>query len=154
MRCSNLRYLVWNNSWEDFFFTSLISCRIVFFVSAPAESGGIRAVQVKPHSLREIGNLLPNNQRQRRTCYALCHILYPVSSAHTSFSRMDSNSTSYTLVNAILTCRLRPFLLQASATDDQHRGSVRHDDFGVEVLLLEPGRETGHHVACEQKLEA
>ena len=28
---------------------------------------------------REIGNLLPNNQRQRRTCYALCHILYPVS---------------------------------------------------------------------------
>ena len=32
---------------------------------------------------REIGNLLPNNQRQRRTCYSLCHILYPVSSAHT-----------------------------------------------------------------------
>ena len=25
----------------------------------------------------EIGNLLPNNQRQCRTCYALCHILYP-----------------------------------------------------------------------------
>jgi hypothetical protein len=23
---------------------------------------------------REIGNLLPNNRRQRRTCYALCHI--------------------------------------------------------------------------------
>ena len=33
---------------------------------------------------REIGNLLPNNQRQRRTCYELCHILYPVSAAHTS----------------------------------------------------------------------
>jgi len=32
-------------------------------------------------SPREIGNLLPNNQRQRRTCYALCHILYPVSAA-------------------------------------------------------------------------
>jgi len=43
---------------------------------------------------REIGNLLPNNRRQRRTCYALCHILYPVSAAHTSIFRMDSNSTS------------------------------------------------------------
>jgi len=31
------------------------------------------------HQLDEIGNLLPNNQRQRRTCYALCHILYHVS---------------------------------------------------------------------------
>ena len=38
---------------------------------------------------------MPNNQRQRRTCYALCHILYPVSAAHTSIFRMDSNSTSY-----------------------------------------------------------
>ena len=45
--------------------------------------------------LEEIGNLLPNNRRQRRTCYALCHILYPVSAAHTSIFRMDSNSTSY-----------------------------------------------------------
>ena len=44
---------------------------------------------------REIGNLLPNNRRQRRTCYALCHILYPVSAAHKSIFRMDSNSTSY-----------------------------------------------------------
>ena len=43
----------------------------------------------------EIGNLLPNNRRQRRTCYALCHILYPVSAAHTSIFRMDLNSTSY-----------------------------------------------------------
>ena len=43
---------------------------------------------------REIGNLLPNNRRQRRTCYALCHILFPVSAAHTSIFRMDSNSTS------------------------------------------------------------
>ena len=33
------------------------------------------------------------NQRQRRTCYALCLILYPVSAAHTSIFRMDSNST-------------------------------------------------------------
>ena len=33
-----------------------------------------------------IGNLLPNNQRQRRTCYALCHILYPVSAALASFT--------------------------------------------------------------------
>jgi len=45
----------------------------------------------------EIGNLLPNNRRQRRTCYALCHILYPVSAAHTSIFRMDSNSTSYSI---------------------------------------------------------
>ena len=37
---------------------------------------------------RQIGNLLPNNRRQRRTCYALCHILYPVSAAHTSIFRM------------------------------------------------------------------
>jgi len=51
---------------------------------------------------REIGNLLPNNRRQRRTCYALCHILYPVSAAHTSIFRMDSNSTSYILCAAIL----------------------------------------------------
>ena len=43
----------------------------------------------------EIGNLLPNNRRQRRTCYALCHIMYPVSAAHMSIFRMDSNSTSY-----------------------------------------------------------
>ena len=43
----------------------------------------------------EIDNLVPNNQRQRRTCYALCHILYPMSAAHTSIFRMDSNSTSY-----------------------------------------------------------
>ncbi|KAJ1480880.1 hypothetical protein T484DRAFT_1955699, partial [Baffinella frigidus] len=32
--------------------------------------------------------------RQRRTCYALCHLLYPVSAAHTSIFRMDSNSNS------------------------------------------------------------
>ena len=32
---------------------------------------------------RAIGKLLPNNQRQRRTCYALCHILYPVSAERT-----------------------------------------------------------------------
>ena len=47
------------------------------------------------NSLREIGNSLPNNRRQRRTCYAMCHILYPVSAAHTSIFRMDSNFTSY-----------------------------------------------------------
>ena len=45
--------------------------------------------------LREMGNLLPNNQRQRRTCYSLCHILYPVSAAHMIIFRMDSNSTSH-----------------------------------------------------------
>ena len=46
------------------------------------------------HRGREIGNLLPNNRHQRRTCYALCHILYPVSAALASFFRMDSISTS------------------------------------------------------------
>ena len=40
---------------------------------------------------------MPNNQRQRRTCYASCYILYPVSAAHTSFLRMDSKTTSYGL---------------------------------------------------------
>ena len=43
----------------------------------------------------EIYDLLPDNQRQRRTCYASCHILYPVSAAHTNICRMDSNSTLY-----------------------------------------------------------
>ena len=55
--------------------------------------------RVQGSSVREIGNLLPNERRQRRTCYALCHILYPVSAAQTSIFRMDSNSTSYILVS-------------------------------------------------------
>ena len=42
----------------------------------------------------KIGNLSPSDQRQRRTCDALCHILYPVSAAHTSIFRIDSNTTS------------------------------------------------------------
>ena len=49
---------------------------------------------------REVGNLLPNSQRHRRTCYALCHILYPVSAAHVNIFRMDSNSTSYPAAEA------------------------------------------------------
>ena len=44
---------------------------------------------------RGIGNFLPKKQCQRRTCYALCHTLYPVSAAHASIFRMSSNSTSY-----------------------------------------------------------
>ena len=58
----------------------------------------------------EIGNLLPSNQRQRRTGYALCHILYPVSAAHTSIFRMDSNSTFYRLPHAqsLLDSRVAP----------------------------------------------
>ena len=43
----------------------------------------------------EIGVSFPNNRRQRRTCYALCHILYPVSAAHASIFRIDSISTTY-----------------------------------------------------------
>ena len=52
-------------------------------------------VRAKWERSPEIGNLLPNNRRQRRTCYALCHLLYPVSAAQASILRMDSNSTSY-----------------------------------------------------------
>ena len=63
---------------------------------------------------REIGNLLPNNRRQRRTCYALCHILYPVSAAHTSIFRMDSNSTSYSLSRAIASTYFLCFLAMLS----------------------------------------
>ena len=65
--------------------SALSSSSALFFPRQP-----LRSVAV-----REIGNLLPTNQHQRRTCYALCHILYPVSAAHTSIFRMDSNSTSY-----------------------------------------------------------
>ena len=35
-----------------------------------------------------------------RTCYAVCHILYPVSVAHTSILRMDSNPTSDHLISS------------------------------------------------------
>ena len=49
------------------------------------------------HLPREIGSLLPKDQRQRRTFYALCHILYPVSADQISIFRMDSNSTFYDL---------------------------------------------------------
>ena len=56
-----------------------------------------------PHSVYgEIGIFVPNTQRQRRACYALCHILYPVSAARMSIFRMNSNSTSY------VQCREKP----------------------------------------------
>ena len=48
---------------------------------------------------REIGNLVPNNQRQRRTCYALCHVLYPVSAALASFFRMDLQTLNALTLN-------------------------------------------------------
>ena len=71
---------------------------------------GIRVCQ-GPVWCREIGNLLPNIQRQRCTCYALCLILYPVSAAPTSIFRMDSNSTFYSSVVGVLSgglgCRVR-----------------------------------------------
>ena len=34
---------------------------------------------------------MPNNQCQRRTCYALCLILYPVSAAHLSIFWQDDD---------------------------------------------------------------
>ena len=51
-------------------------------------------------------HLSPNNQRQHRTLhmqkdvlpYALCYLLCPVSADLASIRRMDSISTSYTLV--------------------------------------------------------
>ena len=42
---------------------------------------------------KRFGNLLPYNQRQRRSCNAMYHTPYPVSAAHTSIFRMDSNSS-------------------------------------------------------------
>ena len=49
-----------------------ISC-----LSAPPEpcSSRLAPSRCLASCQREIGNSLPNNQRQRRTCYALCHIL-------------------------------------------------------------------------------
>ena len=77
---------------------------------------------------RETGNLLPNNRRQRRTCYALCHILYPVSAAHTSIFRMDSNSTSYLLSWYLLLGQGRAF--QCSRV-------LEHSDLGRLKEVLE-----------------
>ena len=48
----------------------------------------------------ETCDLLPNNQRPCRTRYALCHILYPVSAAHTSIFLMNSNSNFYAAPHA------------------------------------------------------
>ena len=70
------------------------------------ETSGFRRV-LALHCHRKIGKSLPNNQRQRRTCYELCHILYPVSAAHTSIFRMDSNSTSYRIITQG-SCKLCP----------------------------------------------
>jgi len=77
----------------------------------------------KSEGQREIGNLLPNNRRQRRTCYALCPILYPVSAAHTSIFRMDSNSTSYT-------CIARRSEGQENVQDAKRRGQEDQEDEG------------------------
>ena len=71
------------------------SARLTTPLSAHVVACLLAPVPAPATVLREIGNLLPNNRRQRRTCYALCHILYPVSAAHASIFRMDSNSTSY-----------------------------------------------------------
>ena len=69
-------------------------------------TGALRRMAALPPPLcaREIGNLLPNNQRQRRTCYALCHILYPVSAAHTSYLRhsFDFISEDFVLLGGLI----------------------------------------------------
>ena len=53
-----------------------------------------RVASADPCVRSEIGNSLPNNRRQRRTCYALSYILYPVSAAHTSIIGMNPSSRS------------------------------------------------------------
>ena len=93
---------------------------------SPAEAAAVVLIWSRQLYNREIGNLLPNNRRQRRTCYALCHLLYPVSAAQTSIFRMDSNSTSY------------PFLVFLSYRPTAHadaRSAVRQGVLGV----LQPG---------------
>ena len=44
------------------------------------------AMRVRANTMPSVLNrsIMPNNQRQRRICYALCHILYPMSAANTS----------------------------------------------------------------------
>ena len=94
-------------------------------------------------SLREIGNLLPNNRRQRRTCYALCHILYPVSAAHTRIFRMDSNSTSYHHV---------PKVLPTVGTMEHRLGGPFRSAAGTRILLLLLYSRTGPRRALSLKL--
>ncbi|KAJ1493303.1 hypothetical protein T484DRAFT_1929448, partial [Baffinella frigidus] len=79
--------------------------------------------------------------RQHRTCYALCHLLYPVSAAHTSIFRMDSNSTSY--------CPLEEFLsdLFPPSVQITRRSESKHAFFAV---LSTEGRVVG---LCWEKLK-
>ena len=75
----------------------------------------------------EIGNSLPNSQRQRRICYALCYILYPVSAAHTSIFRMDSNPTSYPWTIRRACQRMRgPARLRTPSQSDLRNGLDYH----------------------------
>ena len=77
---------------------------------------------------------MPNKQRQRRTCYAMCHILYPVSAALTSIFRMDSNSTSYPTV-------LQPLLSFPSLLGSGNPRPQRRSVGGVQMQArLEEGR--------------
>ena len=71
---------------EAWSFYKTISCvRLCWELGKPTGPEGLQ-LRVPSPEQNEIGNLLPRNQRQRRTCYALCHILYTVSAAHTSIS--------------------------------------------------------------------
>ena len=62
-----------------------------------------------PSVFRNIGILLPKNQRQHRNLdikknvlpCTLCYLLSPVSAALASIFRMDSNSTSYLYVQHV-----------------------------------------------------
>ena len=83
----------------------------------------------------EIGNLLPNNQRQCRPCYALCHILFPVSAAHVNIFRMGSNSTSYPAAEAgVLASNFPPPQERRSYRD---MGLIKFGASTLKTLLLE-----------------
>ena len=89
-------------------------------------------------AVREIGNLLPNNRRQRRTCYALCHILDPVSAAHTSISRMDSNSNI-----AVTSSKIRGFASRESCNGTP----LGCSPISLETVFLFPGHALSHTLA-------
>ena len=79
----------------------------------------------------DIVNLLPGNQRQRRTCYALYHILYPVWAAHMSIFWMDLNSTSYRRCAESNVARLSG---RGSARAETAQGTPTQSDVSPKVL--------------------
>ena len=83
-----------------------------------------------------IDNFLPNNQRQRRTCCALCHILFPVSAAHMSTFEMDSNSTSALLFLIDLALLINILINLALSNIWSGRGEDRGAPVGAALLAV------------------